>query len=419
MEQWAGGGLSGKSNSTIKRKTTSKKGAKCSNFATEKITGTYNEDYNILYIDEIIRRKLENEHQTILPRLRNEYRELYNTILVPQTYRDRVQALDQLAILMKRITEIEDGTRLQTYRDSVKDILAAYRQCNGKIRVVMFGKKSESYVDFDDETRHKISLIEKFIEIAGQYIEIDVTRVNSRPPDLCIACNTSLSKIVADSDGIIRCPNEDCQAEHPIFITAKLAKDSMRINTTAVVGDESYENFDKAFLEYQGLQDDPPPPSICDELDAYFISKGRPSGAQIRAMPLNSRGRRYDTTPRMLWDTLSIIGQSQYYKDAYYIGKIYWGWVLSDVMHLREKIKYKYTLTQKAFYEIPPCERERSSSIGTQYRLWRQLQLENHECYAEDFKIAENPDSRRIHDKLWRRMCDIAGHVDPEIRYIE
>lgn len=409
MEQCAGG--------KGKKSGKTKSGGKTAAITTQKITGTYNEDYNILYLDEIIRRKLDNEKHTCLPRLKQEYLTLYNSILQPQTYGLRQYTLTKIQDLMQQITSIEDGTRMKEYISKVSTILEKYRNCTGNVRVVNFGSKPKSYNELDDDARNKIALIDEFIDIAGNYIDIDVIRVNTETSDICIACGKSIAKIAPDDNGIIRCADEDCQTEHNIYITAKLAKDNTRISSTTVVGDESFENFDKAFLEYQGLQQDPPPHSICEELDAYFISKGRPSGAKISAMPLNSRGRRYDTTPKMLWDALSSIGRSEYYKDTNYIGKIYWGWVLPNVMHLRESIKYKYIKTQKGFYAIPPEERDRNSSLGTQYRLWRHLQLENHECYPYEFKIAENPESIRIHNKLWRIMCESAD--DDDIYYID
>ena len=61
-------------------------------------------------------------------------------------------------------------------------------------------------------------------------------------------------------------------------------------------------------------------------------------------------------------------------------------------------------------------QRYRISSLGTQYRLWRHLQLIGYPCEFGDFKIAENVDSIQTHHRLWKLMCD--GANDPEIYYI-
>lgn len=382
-----------------------------------KISGTYNEDYNIIYVDEIIRKKLRQEKFTHLHGLKMRYKSLEAISLSPQTYVMREKTLDAMKRLNGEIDQIESGEKLKIYHDRVKNILAEYRKYNGRVKTIIFDiEEKEHYEELNDELRHRIHLIDKYLDIASEYILIDVIRVNNRPADICTGCGISLAKVATSEEGTIRCPNLDCQTEHNVIILAKLAKDSSRINTNNNTDDESIENFLRAFIRYQGLQPDGPEDFIYEELDTYFARHDRPSGEEIKRMVLNSRGRRGDTDHKMLWNALSQIGRSEYYEDANLIGHVYWGWTLPNVMHLKERIIHKYNKTQKVFYQIPSEERGRTSSLGTQYRLWRHLQLEGHECYMDEFKIAENPESLRTHNKLWRLMCE--GANDPEIQYI-
>jgi hypothetical protein len=197
----------------------------------------------------------------------------------------------------------------------------------------------------------------------------------------------------------------------------KLAKDGSRINPNNSVDDDSIDNFLKAFTRYQGLQSDCPNEKLYEELDEYFRRQNLPLGHEIRQLPLNERGRRGNTNHLMLWTALSAIERSAYYEDSNLIGHIYWGWTLPDVNQYRERIITHYNKTQKVFYEIPPEQRGRSSSLGTQYRLWRHLQLVGHDCRMDEFRIATNEDSLRTHDYLWRLMCE--GADDPDIYYIQ
>ena len=144
--------------------------------------------------------------------------------------------------------------------------------------------------------------------------------------------------------------------------------------------------------------------------------KSSPTAAQIKELPLNNRGRRGDTDHKMLWKALEDIGRPEYYEDADLIGREYWAWEIRSIEEYREPIRLKYLKTQKVFYEIPIEERKRYSSLGTQLRLWRHLQLEGHECYKDEFKIGENEDSFRNNTRLWRLMCE--GANDPDIYYI-
>ena len=382
-----------------------------------KITGTYEEDYNILYVDEIIKKKLAQERFGHLTSLKARLKTLEQLIGQRQTYVVRARMVDNINKLSAEIEEIESGRRLSNYQERVRDILSKYRKYAGNIKTVMFEVEEDvKYKELDEEVRARIALIDRFLDIASGYIEIDVIRTNNRPGDICSGCGISLSKVAVNDKGTIRCPNPECQTEHNVFIMSKLAKDGSRINTNNATDDESIDNYIRAIIRYQCQQTDVPDESLYEELDAYFARHGRPLGAEIRKMSLNERGLRGDTNHKMLWNALSQIGRSEYYEDVNLIGKVYWGWTQRDVMCHMERLISDYNETQKVFFQIPLEERDRSSSLGTQYRLWRGLQLVDHECYMDEFKIAENPDSLRKHNKLWRRMCE--GANNPRIRYI-
>jgi len=381
-----------------------------------RISGTYNEDYNIVYVDEIIRKKLRQEKMTHLQGLKSRFKSLESLSQNPQTFVIRERTLDSMKKLTDEIMQIETGKKLRIYDEKVSTLLGEYRKYSGKVKTVVFDDDDEKFEEIDEDRRHRIYLIDTYLEISSQYIDIDVIRVNNRPLDLCNGCGLSLAKVATTEEGTLRCPNPDCQTEHDVIIMAKLAKDGTRINTNNTTDDESIDNFLRAFIRYQGLQPDFPDESLYDELDIYFTRHDRPSGEDIRKLPLNSHGRRGDTDQKMLWNALSQINHSEYYEDANLIGHIYWGWTLTNIMHLREHVIDKYNKTQKVFYQIPLEERGRNSSLGTQYRLWRHLQLEGHECYMDEFKIAENPESLRTHNRLWRLMCE--GTKDAEIYYI-
>jgi hypothetical protein len=379
-----------------------------------KITGTYQRDYNILHVDGVIRKKLRQDQIVNVAEFRKRLATLRQSINVPQTYVNRQTALNDIKMIEKEIEATESGQHLAEYETRTQEIIAAYRKCSRQVKTIIFDTTTESeYQEMDSDFRYRISLIERYLEIAADYIEIDIVRIDNTPSDRCNGCGTSIALVAINEDGTRRCP--ECFTEHDVLIMAKLAKDGSRINTTSSADDETIDNFMKAFIRKQGLQNDRPDESIYEELDAYFALCGRPSGAEIRKMPLTARGRRGDTNHKMLFDALSRIGH-RCYEDADLIGKIYWGWELKNYMHLQERIRTKYYKTQKVFCQIPPEERDRSSSLGTQYRLWRHLQLEGVDCHVDEFKIAENPDSLRTHNRVWRLMCE--GAKDPEIYYI-
>jgi hypothetical protein len=393
------------------------------NFAsTEKlpdeIVGTYSEDYNILYIHDIILKKLANQKINHLTSLRKQLIELKKQIMQPQTYIAREKALRTISELEEEIKQIESDKHIEKYENLTRGLLERYRKHGGKIKTITFEKEDKAcnYL-MDEETREHINIIEKYIEIAKDYIHIDLVRIYEYPTGVCIRCGTSVADVATNEDGIIICPNEECGVEHNSYAAIKVSKDNNRINTYTSTEDETIDNFLKAFVRYQGLESDRPDESLYEALDVEFAKYGRPSGAEIRKLPLNSRGRRGDTNHKMLLKALSDIRRSEYYEHVNLIGHIYWGWTLPNVGHLKERIIDKYNKTQKVFSQIPPEERCRESSPGTAYRLWRHLQLEGHQCYMDEFKIAEDPKSLNTHNRLWQLMCE--GANDPDIRYIE
>jgi len=383
----------------------------------DSITGVYNLDYNISHVDDIIRKKLQQEKFTLLNVLKSKYKLLEESSKRPQTYLIRENTLDSMKKIAEEIEQIETGEKIKIYNQKVKDILNEYHKYDGIVKTIIFDVKDKNdNFDLNDDTRKRISLIDKYLEIAGDYISMDIIRIDNIQSDLCNGCGKSISKVAPTPEGTIRCPDPDCQTEHNAIIMAKSAKDGSRINMNNNTEDESIDNFLRAFIRYQGLQQDKPNISLYKELDDYFLLHDRLIGKEISKLPLNNRGRRGDTNHKMLWDALSHIGRSEYYEDTNLIGHIYWGWILPNVMHHKELIISHYNKTQKVFYQIPPEERGRNSSLGTQYRLWRHLQLVGHDCCIDEFKIAMNQESIRCHNKLWKLMCEGAG--DPSIYYI-
>lgn len=381
------------------------------------IKGSYEYDYNIIYVDTIIRKKLNQEKKLLLYSLKEKYKLLDNISKKPQTYIMRDKTLHEMENLQKEITEIETGERIRKYEELVGNLIEEYKIYRGDVKTISFTDEKVSEGDLDEKTKIRLFIIEKYLEIARQYIEIDVSKKSDKKQDVCALCNHSLEKVSINMDGNIICPNPECGTEYNMIISIKHPKDGSRSSNSNVGDDDSIDNFIKAFNRYQGLQLDLPDENIYNELDEYFRQCGRPTREEILQLPLNSRGRRGDTNHKMLLTALSKIGRPNYYEDVNLIGKIYWGWTLPDVSHFKEKIISDYMKTQKVFHEIPIEERDRFSSLGTQYRLWRHLQLVGHDCHMDEFKMAENKDSITNHNRIWKIMCDNAG--DPSIYYIK
>jgi len=376
----------------------------------KRIEATYNRDYNIKYLHGLILKKLHQEKSTTLPELCEQLKKQQALVLTTQTYIARKISLDEIKTLETRIRNIESGQNIVLYQERVKVLLEEYGKRGGKINTVSI----DSDVPEEEEDITLLRIIEDYLDIAREYFDISIRHISNNSAEKCYACQALLVNAITVDDGCI--VYSVCNAEYNTMASCNTSKDSSRININNVEDDESIENFMKTFMRYQGLQPENPPQKLYEELDEYFVKRGLPIGSEVSVMSLDRWGKRGDTNIEMLKHALSSINRSEYLEDMNLIGKEYWNWKLPELMHLQAQLIDHYNKTQVGFYQIPAEEKERSSSLGTQWRLWKQLVLLGHECRPEDFKIPKNTDSLRQHEKLWRKMCELAD--DPEIRYI-
>jgi len=354
-----------------------------------KIIGTYNDDYDIIYVNDTIINYLSQEKNKI-PDLNDKLKGLKKSLLKLHTLNVKREIESEIIKVEKEIESIKNNEKLTDYKLKTKDLIEEYIKC--KINNL-----------------DKLKIIDEYLRIAKNYIQLQVTRITNNKK-CCKKCKHDLENISADVDGILRCPN--CHNEHQSITTSK----HLDFKVHQLSNENDMENFIKALNRYQGLQT-PPPKILFTKLDAYFKERGFPSAEEIKKLPYNDRGKKGNTNKEMLYTALSNIGYSTYYEDVNLIGNIYWGWKLNDISSLQEKILRNYMVTQKSFYKIPPEVRCRLSSLGTSFLIKKHLELVGVPVYHDDFKIAENPDSVANHKKLWKMMCELAN--DEEIYYID
>ena len=350
-----------------------------------------------------------------------KYKNLELQTNYPQNYVDRETTLVNMLEIKKEIDKIEKGENLEAYDVKVRDLLLSYKKFSGLIKTVSFEISNNDEEDDEDDNydvkkfEERNNIIEKYLEIASTYININIVKINNFKKEVCHGCGMSLSKILPNDDGFVRCPDINCQTENIMTVHTKITNEGVYNNSSTP---ESIDNFLKAFIYYQGLQNVKLNDNLFNKLDDHFRRIKKPLGNEIKKLPLTARGMRGETDHKMMWTALSAIGFSEYFKHSNYICNMYWGWVLPNVMHLRELIIYHYNITQQIYNKIPVEERERGSSLGVPYRLWKHLQLVGHVCYMDEFRIVVSRESLNCHDKLWKRMTEEANLIDSSIYYI-
>ena len=309
------------------------------NVLPDKINDTYSKDYNILYIDSIIRKKLRDDKDILINDLRGKLKELTSESNKSQTANARKNTIGQINEVLDQINEIESGSKYNQYNELVKDILEQYKQYKNTVKAEIFDVNEVEHQEEDNDII-RLELIEKYLEIAAEYMDLNIIRNKYIPQDICNGCNESLSNVFIDECGIQICPK--CQTERMCSKNIQSSNDNDEYTIITCKSDDGLMNFMRYFDRNQGLQKEHPDESLYEAMDEYFYSRNMPLGEEIRQMPLDKYGYRGNTNHKMLWNTLSKIGKPQHYKDDNLIGHIYWGWTLSNVGHLRDRVIYIY-----------------------------------------------------------------------------
>jgi len=378
----------------------------------ETITGTYRTDYNILYVDQVINQKLRLEVKN-LERLKFQKSQLISMLEKAANIVAYRTVMTEIEELSKLISDIESGERAKVYLERTQHLVEWYRAHHKSLNLVDI---HQSKLVDDPDIASRLLVIEEYLEIASEYVNIQVTRSYDSRTNQCHGCGADLSKVTPNMEGEVTCPKPNCRTVHNMETNLRMPEIGDHVTNYNSGKDESIENFYKAAQRFQAEQSVHIHPVIYEKLEDYFVNKcGCLSSAVVRTLPLNSRGWRGNTSVQMLRNALDAIHESALGKHTILIGKNYWGWQPMKISEYMEQITADYNVTQTVFHTIPAEIRERNSSLGTEYRLWRHLQLRGCQCYFDMFMIAGD-DSFIKHENIWKMMCE--GTNDPAIRFI-
>lgn len=368
----------------------------------------YSVDYNINKIHRSIIKHLNGQQTVEKEKTSFELEVERGRARSPQTVNERRKSLKRIEELEKRICYFNEVNEYEEYMTKAYPFVEKYNEMGPIVKTISFTTGRIDDGGNKEKNERRLSIISSYFEVAKRYVPLKHIRLLEYIYS-CESCGYPLEGVAIDDNGFRVCPQ--CQAEHnspPSSVTGK------EVNSQRDDYDNS-DNFDKALLHYQCKQKDTTPDQLYDALESWFVSKGYPRGEDIRAMPADDRGKKPGTDLQMLLDALNKTGYNEFYEDYNLIGHRYWGWLIQDVGHLEHQIKEDYSETQGVYKTL---DRDRKSSISTQVRLFKHLEMVGHNCRITDFKIpgGEHDDSFRDQMRLWKRMCE--GCNNPRIYYM-
>lgn len=376
-------------------------------------------DYDIYSIHRIILSKLHYDLNSEIE-LKRQIAEKEEELRNARTLITSRICKQEIAALKTKILEICNSQRIENYKNTVEPILERYRVIPKSTKLVDIMTSTNIQYVPNDHDLERIKVIREFLNVVREIIPVDMVCTGEKSSShglICQGCASDLIDVVINSDGCQICPN--CGVER--YVTGNYAdyiegEGPDTIPSPNTRGYEDIINFKKTLYRYQGKQIPRVDMTVLiAKLDGYFVERNKQPGHVIKNMPGDSKGRKRETSVAIMLDALSTIGYSSCYEDVNYILNQYWGWDLPDVSHLEELILSDYCKTQKVWKNMTDIEKGRKSSVSTQYRLMKHLQLRGHICHPEDFKLPQ-PSSIRQYDEVWRVMCEYCN--DPEIYFI-
>ena len=385
----------------------------------DKIVGTYKYDFNISEIHDLITKKFKHQKTKELKSLEEKIKIEKKKIKGRQIMIDRKASLRLIDKIKSMIDDIISNKDFNEYMKKITPFIEGYNILGTISNIISFAKnKKKDDVEEDPEDpetqlkRHRI--IFNFIEIARKYIDIDLIR-DFGDNNNCPACGINFDDFPCELDehGIMVCA---CGTEKLSVTYSPFCKDTTRVNNSRS-NYEDRKNFIKVLMRYQGRQPDKPPKELYANLDIYFNKHQLPkvslddknrfyvTSEYIKnTLPVDEEGEKKGTSRSLMYKALKDTGNSKYYDHINAILDTYWGWTLDDVSHLFDMIMNEYDGSQAAYEKL---QKDRKSSLNTQFRLFKIFKKIGHSCKSKNFKIPTTTDILEFHETSWKKMLEI------------
>ena len=362
---------------------------------TSPIVIRYTKDYQINIMHEQIIKRLER--MADVPELKRKLNELIDKPMINQTVITIESRKKEIGALRDEIKLYTSGEKLASYIKEASPIIDEYLSLGQYVERITFNDEESNSLSEDDINR--LIIIDRYFNIVGHYVKIDVYRENIIKDNICANCNGKLiSMSFDDVNGDQYCIN--CN-------TISTTEGSLTYNEGSKpnVEPRKYDvliTYKRELKQFQGIEKITLPDDLYSKLDEYFISIGFEKGEEIRKREQDEYGKTFGTSLAGLCAALGAIGYSSLYKHANKIGKEYWGWWLHDLKKLTPLLINDFIVIQR---EFPFVEKQRSSNICSQHRVLHQLLLRNVKVAITDFKLP-GPEALLNSEIIWRRMVE-------------
>ncbi len=356
-------------------------------------------DLNILTIHSKIVNNFKEEKNR-LSEYKNKYQNI-KKILETKNLKPRI-----VNILSKNkdelehyILDIENNTLLNFYTTETAELLEKYKEIlNAPMKVNFLGKSTKSNKD-------KQQLINKYLEIANKYIEINLEIDNNEPKYkkekiVCRNCNNKDFDIL---DGnIYVCIH--CSVQQIVMKNIQSYKDIERINISSKYMYDRRIHFRDCINQYQGKQNSTIKQEVYDDLEKQFDLHQLLSGNKNDPKHIRFKNITKDHISMFLKE----LGYTKHYENINLIHYNMTGKKPNDISHLEDKLLEDFDILTD-LYDKEYKHIDRKNFINTQYVLYQLLLKHKYPCLKEDFSILKTIDRKAFHDEVISNCFAILG----------
>lgn len=345
------------------------------------------DDYDIYRIDNHIRHLLGSRITTLLD-LKKDLETLVWISTNGNDGLDRSQAKKEMAILRRRICDVECGFELALYLIRTSDLLKRYRE------LVTIQMKSRSFVCIanDQETRRmqeeKDTIATEYLRIAREYIGVDEIHLARSRKMTCSACGGT-NFLCEEEETMYTCANSECGVVLQLLSDAPTFKDTDRVNMAARYTYSCRTHFIDAMNHFEGIQNT----EIKGEI--VFILRREMENHALTDTTVNKDH---------LYMFLSENQLSSHYEDLNLLFFKIAGVTPPSISEYRSELLDMFDQVEDTYPDIK--DPDRVNSMNVNFKLYKLLQLIDYPCRKDDFYILKTPAKLGEHDEKWNELID-------------
>ena len=341
-------------------------------------TGYYDDETDITIIHDYVLKHFQ-QRSTEIPHLDEQINQLQHRFNIEKLKMVGRKALqDEILELQKKKEELKSDQKHKEYLERISSILSEWNS---------FTKTKGSYVHFGEKKNFspdKLSLVRSFVQIASEYIPLNLIVKPTNRSGLCPYCRKPFDDNEA---GKIIC--YECGVYQDSLTNDVTFSDLSRINGANNNNYINRETFEKDMANYQGKERAEFPLEMSPRIDEYCVQ---------------NRMDKYKLNPETTRDIFKRTGYSGYYDHTNLFLFMYIERRLPDISQYESILLQDYDLFSQKYQLIKGDDRD--SSLNAQYVLYILMRRRKIPYELVDFKL---PDTRAIRleiDRIARKVFE-------------